>query len=120
MLVTGEPNGASAQQERRLSSLDFETRIAAGFPTIDTETWMLTDKQLTGRVVDAFKTKAWAEAACATLVAVVQDREAGRGVQIAAPKRHQPGSPIEKDLSLKLTTHRSSGGKHPGAGQATA
>ena len=43
--------------------------------TIDTETWMLTDVQLTARVVEAFKTKARAEAACATLVAAVQDRD---------------------------------------------
>ena len=43
--------------------------------TSDTETWMLTDEQLTARVALAFKTKARAEAACATLVAVVQDRD---------------------------------------------
>ena len=43
--------------------------------TIDTETWMLTDEQLTARVACAFKTKAQAEAQCATLMAAVQDRD---------------------------------------------
>ena len=43
--------------------------------TADTETWMLTDVQLTARVAQAFKTKARAEAACATLMKAVQDRE---------------------------------------------
>ena len=43
--------------------------------TIDTDTWTLTDEQLTARVVLAFRTKARAEAACATLVAAVQDRD---------------------------------------------
>ena len=43
--------------------------------TSDTDTWMLTDEQLTDRVALAFKTKARAEAACATLVAAVQDRD---------------------------------------------
>ena len=45
--------------------------------TSDTDTWMLTDEQLTDRVALAFKTKARAEAACATLVAAVQDRDLG-------------------------------------------
>ena len=43
--------------------------------TSDTDTWMLTDEQLTARVALAFKTKARAEAAGATLVAAVQDRD---------------------------------------------
>ena len=43
--------------------------------TSDTDTWMLTDVQLTARVALAFKTKARAEAACATLLAAVQDRD---------------------------------------------
>ena len=43
--------------------------------TSDTETWMLTDEQLTARVALAFKTKAQAEAQCATLMAAVQDRD---------------------------------------------
>ena len=41
--------------------------------TSDTDTWMLTDVQLTARVALAFKTKARAEAACAALVTAVQD-----------------------------------------------
>ena len=43
--------------------------------TMDTDTWMLTDVQLTDRVALAFKAKAQAEAQCATLIAAVQDRD---------------------------------------------
>ncbi|MBC7592493.1 MAG: DUF222 domain-containing protein [Kineosporiaceae bacterium] len=43
--------------------------------TSDTDTWMLTDVQLTDRVALAFKARAQAEAQCATLMALVQDRD---------------------------------------------
>ena len=42
---------------------------------VDTELWQLTDEQLTSEVVEAFRMKARVEARCATLMAVVQDRD---------------------------------------------
>lgn len=41
---------------------------------LDTDTWMLTDEQLTSAIVETFKTKARVEARCASLLATAQDR----------------------------------------------